>query len=418
LLETLDNGKPITFSRRDDLAITVKRVPVLRWLSHQHPGQTLPVATPGRFVYTRNEPIGVCAGIVPWNDPLMMASRKLAPALACGNTMILKPAEQTPLSSLRLAELIVEAGFPPGVINVLNGVAAVAGAALAAHPGVDKLAFPGGTESGRSVLAASVPTLKRVSLELGGKSPNIIFADSDPELRRDGALWGIFYHVGQDCTAGSRLYVEDSIYDEVVAEPQDDAAALRVGPGVDPQTEIGAIVSAEQMQRVEHDLTIAADEGRVIDGARPTDPSLSSGNFLSPAIITDTDATARVVREEIFGPVVTVFRFHNEEDVVALANDSDYGLAAGVWTTNLARATHFAAQLRAGTIWINTYGEVDAAAPFGGYKTRGHERELRPHPRADRGDRPVPVGAGSSSSCHPIAQPGPARYRSSWAGVM
>ncbi|HSS34320.1 MAG TPA: aldehyde dehydrogenase family protein [Solirubrobacterales bacterium] len=376
LLETLDNGKPITFSRRDDLALTAEMFRYFAGYATKHPGQTVPVSTPERFVYTLHEPVGVCAGIVPWNYPLLMASMKLAPALACGNTMILKPAEQTPLSSLRLAELIREAGFPPGVINVLNGPGAVTGTVLAAHPGIDKVAFTGSTEAGQMVLAASIPSLKRVSLELGGKSPNIVFADSDPTLRRQGALWGVFHNMGQDSTAGSRLYVEDSIYDEVLAELAADAAALQVGPGIAPETEIGPIVTPEQLRRVERYLTIAAAEGRVIGGGRAEDGGLAAGNFLRPAIVADVSANSPVATEEVFGPVVTVFRFSDEDEAVALANDSKYGLAAGVWTRDGARAVRIARRLRAGTVWTNCYGEGDPAAPFGGYKMSGHGREM------------------------------------------
>jgi acyl-CoA reductase-like NAD-dependent aldehyde dehydrogenase len=375
-LETLDNGKPITFSRRDDLAITVDVFRYFAGFTTKFAGETVRVSTPDRFVYTLHEPIGVCVGIIPWNYPLMMASWKLAPALAAGNTMILKPAEQTPLSALRLAELIREAGFPAGVVNVLNGTGEVTGVALTTHRGVDKVAFTGGTDAGRHVLAASIPDLKRVSLELGGKSPNIVFADADPELRRAGALWSIFYNMGQDCTAGSRLYVESSIYEEVLADLRADAAAMTVGPGIDPASELGAVVSDEQVERIHRYLEIAAAEGTVAGGERVRDGELECGHFVRPAIVSDVPVDSPVARDEIFGPVVTVFPFDDEDQAVTLANDSEFGLAAGIWTRDGARAIRVARRLRAGTIWTNCYGEVDPAAPFGGYKASGHGREM------------------------------------------
>jgi phenylacetaldehyde dehydrogenase len=318
----------------------------------------------------------VVGQIIPWNFPLLMAAWKLGPVLACGCTVVLKPAEQTPLSALRLAELICEAGFPAGVVNVLNGTGEVTGVALTTHRGVDKVAFTGGTDAGRHVLAASIPDLKRVSLELGGKSPNIIFADADPELRRAGALWSIFYNMGQDCTAGSRLYVESSIYEEVLADLRADAAALKVGPGIDPASELGAVVSDEQVERIYHYLEIASEEGTVDGGERVRDGELEYGHFVRPAIVSDVPLDSPVAREEIFGPVVTVFPFDGEDEAIALANDSEFGLAAGIWTRDGARAIRVARKLRAGTIWTNCYGEVDPAAPFGGYKASGHGREM------------------------------------------
>jgi acyl-CoA reductase-like NAD-dependent aldehyde dehydrogenase len=290
---------------------------------------------------------------------------------------VLKPAEQTPLSALRLAELIREAGFPPGVVNVINGPADPTGRALAGHPDVDKVAFTGSAEAGRDVLRASSRNLKRVSLELGGKSPNILFADSDPEQRREGALWGVFYNMGQDCTAGSRLLIESSIYDEVVEQLVEDAARMRIGPGIDPETEVGAIVSCEQADRVMNYIALAGEEGEIlVGGQRATDGALSRGNFVQPTVVADVAPTSRLWREEIFGPVVTVSRFEDEESAIRMANDTEYGLAAGLWTRDLTRAHRVSRALRAGTVWVNNYGAVDPAAPFGGYKASGHGREM------------------------------------------
>jgi phenylacetaldehyde dehydrogenase len=377
LLETLNNGKPITFAKRDDMPQVADMFHFFAGFATKRFGQTIPVSSGNFFTYTLHEPVGVCAAIIPWNYPLLMAAWKLAPALACGNTVVLKPAEQTPLSALRLAELIREAGFPPGVVNVINGPADPTGRALAAHPGVDKVAFTGSAEAGRDVVGASIGNLKRVSLELGGKSPNIVFADSDPEQRREGALWGIFYNMGQDCTAGSRLLVESSIYDEVLEQLVDDAARMKIGPGVEPETELGAIVSKEQTERVMGYIELAREEGQVlVGGARATHGSLGGGNFVQPTVIADAQPSARVWREEIFGPVVTVSRFDDESAAIRMANDTDYGLAAGIWTRDVVRAHRVSRALRAGTVWVNTYGVVDPAAPFGGFKTSGHGREM------------------------------------------
>jgi acyl-CoA reductase-like NAD-dependent aldehyde dehydrogenase len=375
-LETLNNGKPIVAARRDDIPNIAAMFRYYAGWTTKITGQTIPVSAGNFLAYTRREPVGVTAGIIPWNYPLMMAGWKLAPALACGNTMILKPAEQTPLSMLRLAEIFAEAGLPAGVVNVLNGMGETTGQAIVEHKGIDKVAFTGSAEVGRLITKSSITNLKRVSLELGGKSPNVFFDDA-PADRVDGALWGIYYNMGQDCTAGSRLFVQKGAYDEILNGLVEGAKELKVGPGLDESTDIGPLVSKEQTERVLGYLSVGKDEGHIpVGGGRASVPGYENGNFVQPSVIADTSNDARVAQEEIFGPVVVAMPFSDEDDLVRKANDTVYGLGAAVWSSDAKRAHRVAHKLRAGTVWVNCYGAVDPAMPFGGYKESGHGREM------------------------------------------
>ena len=341
-------------------------------------GNTIPLSGGSKKVqflaYTRREPVGVVGQIIPWNFPLLMAAWKLGPALATGCTVVLKPAEQTPLSALLLAELIAEAGFPEGVVNVVPGYGETAGAALSAHPDVDKVAFTGSTEVGKLILQAAAGNLKKVSLELGGKSPNIVFADADARSTIPGAASAIFFNQGQTCCAGSRLYVEKDMFDEVIEGVVNQAKKIKVGPGFEPDTSMGPLVSLEQFNRVCGYLESGLSEGAeaVVGGKKKEGP----GYFVEPTVMVKTTPDMKVVREEIFGPVVVASPFSDIDQIVAEANNSEYGLAAGVWTKDISKAHRVAHKLRAGTVWINCYNVFDAALPFGGYKQSGWGREM------------------------------------------
>jgi acyl-CoA reductase-like NAD-dependent aldehyde dehydrogenase len=377
-LETLDNGKPLTVARRDDVAATVRYFRYYAGWPTKIEGRTVPISKPDMLAYTLRQPVGVCAQIIPWNYPLMMAAWKLAPALAAGCTMVLKPAEQTPLSALLLGEVVLEAGVPEGVVNIVTGFGETAGAALAAHPDVDKIAFTGSTEVGKLIMqAVGQSNLKKVSLELGGKSPNIIFADADLEAAKQGAAEGIFYNMGQDCTAGSRVFVEQRIYDNVVEAIAQASKRLKIGAGMDAGTDIGPLVSQEQLERVLSYIEVGSREGAraLTGGERATESELAKGFFVKPTVFDQAANQMRISQEEIFGPVVSVIPFKDVEDVIAQGNAVNYGLGAGIWTNNLQKAHRVAAALKAGSVWINTYGSVDPAMPFGGFKQSGIGRE-------------------------------------------
>jgi len=378
-LETLDNGKPLKIARVADVPLAVDLLRYMAGWATKIEGNTIPISVPyapgAKFLaYTLREPVGVVGQIIPWNFPLLMAAWKLGPALATGCTVVLKPAEQTPLTSLRLGELVQEAGFPDGVVNIVPGYGETAGAALAAHPGVDKIAFTGSTEVGKLILQAAAGNLKKVSLELGGKSPNIVFADSDVDTAIAGSASAIFFNHGQCCCAGSRLYVEQGIFDKVVEGVADQAKKIHVGSGLDSTTDMGPLVSEEQLNRVCNYLESGFSEGAqaVVGGTRHGD----KGYFVDPTVLVNTNDNMKVVQEEIFGPVVTAIPFKDPQELIARANDTVYGLAAGIWTRDIGKAHRLASELRAGTVWVNCYNIFDAALPFGGYKQSGWGREM------------------------------------------
>jgi phenylacetaldehyde dehydrogenase len=376
-LESIDNGKPYSVARVADLPLAVDMFRYMGGWATKLGGRTIPWSLPGQFLsYTVKEPVGVVGQIIPWNFPLLMAAWKIAPALAAGCTIVLKAAEQTPMTALRLAEIIQEAGVPAGVVNILTGFGETAGAALAAHPDVDKIAFTGSTEVGKLIVQAAAGNLKKVSLELGGKSPAIILPDADVEAAAAGAANAIFFNHGQCCCAGSRLFVHEKIYDKVVSGVADIASKIKVGPGLDPATEMGPLVSSEQFDRVTGYIRSGREQGAsvAVGGERVG----NLGYFVAPTVFENTKPDMKIITEEIFGPVVCATRFNDDDlDRIAKeANDTSYGLAASVWSRDGGTAHKLAQRIRSGTVWINCHNVFDASLPFGGYKQSGWGREM------------------------------------------
>ena len=374
-LETLNNGKPLLESSRVDLPQTAACFRYYAGWAGKYGGETIdPDMSSNAFAYTLREPLGVCGQIIPWNFPLQMAAWKIAPALACGNTVVIKPAEQTSVSILRLGELMLEAGLPEGVVNIVTGDGPTTGAALVNHPDVDKIAFTGSVEVGKTIMREAAGTLKKVTLELGGKSPNIVFADANLELAAKVALAGIFFNQGQMCTAGSRILIEESARDEFMEVLGTRAAKMRVGDPLDPKTRMGSLVSEDQMNRVLGYVEKGKAEGAelLVGGERVG----SEGYFVTPTVFTDVTSKMTIAQEEIFGPVATVLTFNDADEAAMIANDTAFGLASGLWTNDLKKAHTFARRIKAGTVWINTYNMTDNALPFGGYKESGFGREL------------------------------------------
>ncbi len=376
-IEVLDNGKPMWEAQLVDIALTIELLRYYGGWTTKIEGKVLPNSIPGMFTVTKREPVGVVAAITPWNFPLLEVAYKLGPALAAGCTIVIKPSELAQLSTLRLMQLVDEAGFPPGVINVVIGGPEV-GASLVRHPGVQKVAFTGQTATGKEIMRTAVDGLKRVTLELGGKSPNIVFADANLEAAAAGAFGGIFFNQGQACVAGSRLFVEAPVADELTERVAAQAKEIRLGSGLDPDTQMGPLISANHRKRVKGYVEGAAKEGAEVaaGGNEATVDGLEGGFFLEPTVLGGMTNDMKAAQEEIFGPVLAVIPWTTEEELLALANGVDYGLASGIWTADTSKALRIADRLDAGTVWINTYGMFDVAVPFGGRKHSGFGREL------------------------------------------
>jgi acyl-CoA reductase-like NAD-dependent aldehyde dehydrogenase len=376
-LETLDNGKPIFESRQIDVPMVANCFHYFAGWATKLAGETLPV-NPAFFTYTLREPLGVVGAIIPWNFPMIMVGWKAAPALAAGNCVVLKPAELTPLTAIRIGELALEAGLPPGVFNVVPGKGTVAGEALVAHPGVDKITFTGSTEVGKHIMKQCADGMKKVTLELGGKSPNIVFADADLDAALRGATTGIFYGKGEVCAAGSRLLVEAPVHDEFVAKLAERSAKLQPADPLDPKTRLGALVSGAQMNKVLGYVETGTREGAKLVAGGKRAPVGGKGFFVQATVLDQVENHMKVAQEEIFGPVLSVIRFDGADDAVRKANDIVYGLAAGIWTRDVKKAHAIARRVQAGTVWINAYNFYDAGMPFGGYKASGFGRDLGP----------------------------------------
>jgi acyl-CoA reductase-like NAD-dependent aldehyde dehydrogenase len=378
-LETLHNGKPITESRHIELPMAAECLQYFAGWADKIGGETIPVKG-NSLVYTLREPIGVVAAIVPWNFPMLLAVWKVAPALAMGNTVILKPASQTPLTALALGEIGRAVGLPPGVLNIVTGSGSTTGQAIVDHPGIDKIAFTGDTSTGKGIMRSAAETLKHLTLELGGKSPNIVFADADLDAAIRGATVGIFYGKGEVCAAGSRLLVDKSIKDSFIAKLAERTKKMVPGDPMDPKTRLGAISSKSHLERILQYVEGAKKEGAsLVAGGSRADIGTGKGYFMQPTVFADVTPEMTIAREEIFGPVLATIEFADVDEAIARANDSIYGLAAGVWTKDIKKAHYVASKLKAGTVWVNTYNVYDTAVPFGGYKQSGFGREMSQH---------------------------------------